>query len=59
MTGMNKYDAKDRRKARRQLQRDHLKEDLRLPKYRERTIPNKKKNNGRRLQEDDEEAQVI
>ena len=40
MTGMNKYDRKERRKQRRH---NHIARDLMTPKYKPRRIPNKKK----------------
>ena len=43
MVGLNKFTDKERRKARRSFQSNHIHADLRLPKYRERTIPNKKR----------------
>jgi len=51
MVGLNKFTDKERRKARRSFQFDMYKEDLRQPKYRERTIPNKK----RKMWDEDEE----
>lgn len=43
MPGINKYTEKERRKARRSFQSDHIKADLRTPKYREQTIPDKRR----------------
>lgn len=42
MTGINKFDQKDRRRQRRAYQINHIKADLRTPKYRERTIKRKR-----------------
>jgi len=54
MVGLNKFTDKERRKARRSFQFDMYKEDLRQPKYRERTIPNKKRQQEREIDYDDE-----
>jgi hypothetical protein len=55
MVGLNKFTDKERRKARRSFQSDRIHADLRSPKYRERTIPNRKKNNGPYYEESYEE----
>lgn len=49
MTGMNKYDEKNKRRMRR---RNHIARDLRQNKYRQRIKPTKKKNED--WDEDDE-----
>lgn len=41
--GLNKFERKEKRQQRRQYQQNHLKSDLITPKYRERTIPNKRR----------------
>lgn len=43
MPGLNKYTEKERRQKRRSFQSDPYKSDLLTPKYRERTIPNRRK----------------
>lgn len=43
MVGLNKFTDKERRRARRSFQSDQFKKDLRTPKYRERSIPRKRK----------------
>lgn len=43
MPGLNKFTDKERRQQRRSFQSDHFKADLRLPKYRERTIKRKRR----------------
>ena len=40
MTGLNKFDEKERRKQRR---RNHIARDLALPKYHQRVIPDKRR----------------
>ncbi len=45
MVGLNKFTEKERRKARRSFQSNKIHEDLITPKYRERTIPDKRKKN--------------
>jgi len=43
MVGINKYSEKERRQARRNFQRNHIKADLRTPKYRKQVIPDKRR----------------
>lgn len=43
MVGLNKFTDKERRAFRRSFQSDPYKDDLRTPKYRERSIPDKKR----------------
>lgn len=43
MVGLNKFTEKERRKARRSFQSNHIAHDLHTPKYRPRVIPNKKR----------------
>lgn len=42
MVGLNKFADKERRKARRSFQSDHIKADLRQPKYKQRVIERKR-----------------
>ena len=43
MPGLNKYNEKERRQARRNFHKDHTKADLRTPKYRKQVIPDKRR----------------
>jgi hypothetical protein len=43
VVGINKFTEKERRKARRSFQHDHIKADFRTPKYMQRVIPHKNK----------------
>jgi hypothetical protein len=43
MTGLDRFPEKARRAQRRQYQRNHIAQDLRTPKYRERVVEPKRK----------------
>ena len=41
--GLSKYDGKEKRRQRRNYQRNHIKADLRTPKYKEQTFKDRKR----------------
>jgi hypothetical protein len=49
MTGINRYEGKDKRRER---IRNHIVRDLRTSKYKQRVIPDKRKN---RMEDDDDD----